>query len=63
MPGGPPSARKRPEGMERQPRHNAVIINDGMWSRSWKAIGIGIYGNYAVVWFGNEEDPVGGITP
>lgn len=36
--------------------HNAVIINAGMWSTPWNAIGIGIYGGYAVVWFGNEED-------
>mgnify|MGYP000878536110 CR=1 FL=1 len=42
--------------------HNAVIINEGMWSRSWKAVGIGIYGNYAVVWFGHEEDPAGTVT-
>ena len=37
--------------------HNAVIINEGTWaSRPWRAIGIGIYGNYAVVWFGHESD-------
>jgi len=46
-------------GWKGSPGHNAVIINEGMWSRSWKAIGVGIYGNYAVVWFGHEEDPAG----
>lgn len=36
--------------------HNAVIINAGIWNRKWNAIGIGMYGNYAVIWFGNELD-------
>jgi len=51
-------------GWQGSPGHNAVILNEGMWSRTpWKAVGIGIYGNYAVVWFGNEEDPAGSIRP
>jgi uncharacterized protein YkwD len=38
--------------------HNSVIINAGVWTAmEWKAIGIGIYGNYAVVWFGAADDP------
>jgi hypothetical protein len=37
--------------------HNVVMINLGMWKNvKWKAIGIGIYGKYAVVWFGKESD-------
>lgn len=37
--------------------HNAVIINQGIWSDNyWKAIGIGISNGYAVVWFGTELD-------
>jgi hypothetical protein len=37
--------------------HNAVIVNQGIWSsHPWKAIGIGIYNGYAVVWFGEEAD-------
>ena len=36
--------------------HNAVIINQGIWKNPWNAIGIGLYKNYAVVWFGNEID-------
>lgn len=40
--------------------HNAVIINLGIWKNSpWQAIGIGIYGSYAVVWFGKLKDPEG----
>jgi len=31
----------------------------GPWSRSaWRSIGVGIYGSYAVVWFGREPDPL-----
>jgi len=37
--------------------HNAVMINHGIWkSHPWKAIGIGMYGKYAVIWFGKEAD-------
>ena len=36
--------------------HNDVIMNKGIWTRSWNAMGIGVYGNYAVVWFGVEKD-------
>lgn len=38
--------------------HNAVILNEGMWQdKQWRALGIGIYGGYAVLWFGEEVDP------
>ncbi len=43
--------------------HNNVIINAGSWTTPWKAIGVGIRGNYAVVWFGHEDDPAGSPTP
>lgn len=37
--------------------HNQVIINESIWkSLSWKAIGIGIYEDYGVVWFGQIND-------
>lgn len=39
--------------------HNAVIINQGIWSDKWNAIGIGMYKGYAMVWFGNETDADG----
>ena len=39
--------------------HNAVMVNKSMWkNHDWQAIGVGIYGNYAVIWFGEEEDPL-----
>ena len=44
-------------GWKRSSGHNAVIINQGIWRDiDWSAIGIGIYKNYAVVWFGKEKD-------
>jgi uncharacterized protein YkwD len=37
--------------------HNPLIVNEGMWSKvKWQAIGIGIFGEYGVVWFGEEAD-------
>ena len=37
--------------------HNRVMINDGIWKQiKWNAIGIGIYKEYAVVWFGDLKD-------
>lgn len=36
--------------------HNAVILNKGPWKKKWNAIGIGINGSYAVIWFGQEPD-------
>ena len=44
-------------GWKNSPGHNRVMINLRNWSdNDWKAIGIGIYENYAVVWFGEEPD-------
>lgn len=40
--------------------HNSVIMNLGTWaSINWRSVGVGIFGNYAVVWFGEETDPAG----
>jgi uncharacterized protein YkwD len=42
------------------PGHNAVMVNEGIWADNvWKAVGVGIYGNYAVLWVGEEADPTG----
>jgi uncharacterized protein YkwD len=44
-------------GWKLSPGHNPLIINDGMWSKvEWKGIGIGFYGEYGIVWFGEVED-------
>lgn len=38
--------------------HNAVMINEGKWADAdWQAVGVGINGEYATVWFGKEPDP------
>ncbi|XOF32532.1 MAG: CAP domain-containing protein [Candidatus Electrothrix sp. YB6] len=40
--------------------HNAVILNRKIWAdKNWKSIGIGIFEDYAVVWFGEKVDPDG----
>lgn len=44
------------EGWKNSSGHNAVMINAGIWKSTWNAIGIGMVGGYAVVWFGNEKD-------
>lgn len=41
--------------------HNAVILNQDVWADSeWNALGIGIYGDYAVMWVGESSDPAKG---
>lgn len=40
------------------PGHNAVMLNEGTWANlTWNAVGVGISGGYAVLWFGEEADP------
>lgn len=46
-------------GWKASPGHNPVMINEGTWSRiTWNAVGIGIYKEYGVVWFGEVMDEV-----
>ena len=45
------------EGWKKSRGHNMVMINRGIWKDvDWKAVGVGIDGQYAVVWFGSESD-------
>ena len=47
------------EGWQNSKAHNPLLINKGQWSEvTWKAIGVGIYQQYAVVWFGEMKDAV-----
>lgn len=40
--------------------HNQVILNKGIWTKlKWNAVGIGVNGKYAVVWFGDLVDKEG----
>lgn len=48
------------EGWQNSKGHNDVITNKSIWKKiEWKAVGIGMYGKYAVVWFGEEPDKEG----
>jgi hypothetical protein len=54
---GAASAKEAIEGWKKSAGHNPLLINSGTWSKlEWKAIGVGIYGKYGVVWFGEKED-------
>jgi hypothetical protein len=34
-----------------------LLINSGIWNKvGWNAIGVGIYQEFAVVWFGQIKD-------
>jgi uncharacterized protein YkwD len=51
------SAEEGLAGWKKSQGHNPVIVNLGTWKDTeWKAIGVGIYKEYAVVWFGERED-------
>ena len=60
--GASPTAESALKSWQGSSGHNAVIISSGIWkSHPWKAVGAGIYGGYAVVWFGEEADPAGNL--
>lgn len=41
-------------------KHESVILNRKSWSgMNWEAVGIGIDGEYATVWWGEDPDPAG----
>jgi len=47
-------------GWKKSPGHNDVIVNKNTWKNvNWNAMGVGVYGEYANVWFGREEDSAG----
>lgn len=44
-------------GWQKSPAHNPLLINLGMWKDiKWEGIGIGMYKEYGVVWFGQLAD-------
>ena len=45
------------------PAYNKVILNLDIWASQnpWPAVGIGMFGDYAVLWFGEVADPAGSI--
>jgi uncharacterized protein YkwD len=39
------------------PGHNDLIVERDIWTnKNWPAVGVGIYGNYAVAWFGDNPE-------
>ncbi|WP_051052838.1 CAP domain-containing protein [Fulvivirga imtechensis] len=51
------SAQEGLQGWQKSPSHNPLLINSGMWKQvEWQGVGIGIYKEYAVVWFGTLKD-------
>ncbi|MDD2754494.1 MAG: CAP domain-containing protein [Methanothrix sp.] len=50
------------DGWKSSSDHSDVILERNIWVNSaWKAMGVGIDGNYAVVWFGMIADPAGSV--
>jgi hypothetical protein len=44
-------------GWKKSAGHNDLLVNKNIWKKiKWQAIGVGIYGEYANVWFGKEQD-------
>lgn len=44
--------------------HDAVIRETGEWAGAhWRAMGVGVSGHYAFVWFGKAADPAGSAPP
>lgn len=42
------------------PAHDGVILQQGDWGRApWRAMGVGVAGHHAFVWFGWDPDPEG----
>ncbi|MEO7988217.1 MAG: CAP domain-containing protein [Chryseolinea sp.] len=51
------NAKEGLDGWKISPGHNPMIINLDTWSKlKWQAIGLGIYKEYGVVWFGDVKD-------
>lgn len=55
---GGANAREGLDGWKVSPGHNPLLINTGTWANvKWKAIGVAIYKNYGMIWFGELPDP------
>jgi uncharacterized protein YkwD len=51
------NAKEGLDGWKISPGHNPLLINSGIWEKvKWKAIGIAIYKEYGMVWFGEAAD-------
>jgi hypothetical protein len=51
------TAKEGLDGWKLSPGHNPLLINSGIWAKAkWQAIGIAIYKEWGLVWFGEKED-------
>lgn len=51
------TAQEALKGWQKSPGHNTCILNKKVWKNAqWNAMGVCIYKNYALVWFGEEID-------
>lgn len=54
---GGANAKEGLDGWKISPGHNPLLVNEGIWQKmKWKAIGIALYKEYGLVWFGDIED-------
>jgi hypothetical protein len=48
------------EKWKKNPTNNEMLLTSGNWEKvTWNAVGIGMFGNYATVWFGKLADKDG----
>lgn len=58
--GAPMTAAQALAQWQSSPAHRDVILNEGIWAGvNFRGMGVGIAGNYAVIWFGDGNDPGG----
>jgi uncharacterized protein YkwD len=52
------------EGWAKSPDHRALLFESGKWvGINFKALGVGVTDNFAVLWFGTMRDPLGTLLP
>jgi len=58
---GPPDAEGHLAGWQSSEPHDDVIMQRPPWTEPWLAMGVGVAGSHANIWFGREADPAGTI--
>jgi len=54
---GGTNARNAFDSWKEQKSVEAIMLNNGNWETiKWRAIGVGIFDDYAVIWFGDRKD-------
>ncbi len=55
-------AREALKMLSESPEHNEVMLNQGQWQKQpWRSTGVGVFGHYAVIWYGAEPDVCGAL--